>query len=103
MQPLDDDRLKQVLAQWKVPNAPVSLEARLRAAGPGRWWQRFLWSKVEVSVPLGVLTVALLVVLGVFAFRGAPPRASERVSEASHFQLVDDLNPRIIRSSYEND
>lgn len=102
MQPLNDDQLKEVLAQWKAPRAPASLESRLRAAEPRRWWQWLLTSKVEVPVPVGVLTVALLVVLGVLAFRGTPP-VSDPVSEASHFQIVDDLNPRIIRSSYEND
>lgn len=102
MQPLDDDQLKEVLAQWKAPSAPASLAARLQAGGPRRWWQWFLGGKLEVPVPVGVLTVALLVVLGVLAFRGTPP-VSDPVSEASHFQIVDDLNPRVIWSSYGND
>jgi hypothetical protein len=103
MQPLDDDQLKKLLAQWKAPRAPAFLEARLQAGAPHRWWQWLLTGKVEVPVPLGAITIAVLVLLSALAFRPAPSPAPDPVTNASHFQLVDDLNPRIIRSSYEND
>ena len=101
MPPLNDDDLKQVLQQWKAPHAPASLESRLRAHGRVPWWQWLLWGKVQVPVP--ALALIVLVMLSVFAFRSAPETTTDTVLEVSGFQLVDDLNPRIIRSSYEND
>ena len=103
MQPLDDEKLNQVLAEWKVPAAPASLEARLKAGEARPWWQRFLRSKIQVPVPVGALLVGLLVALAVLAFRGAPVTPAPAGSEASQFELVDDLNVQIIRSTYAND
>lgn len=103
MEPLDDEKLKQVLAEWKAPAAPASLEARLKASKAQPWWRCFLHSRIEIPVPVGALVVVLLIALAVSAFRGksvTPPRVE---SEASQFELVDDINVRIIRSTYEND
>jgi cbb3-type cytochrome oxidase subunit 3 len=49
------------------------------------------------------LTIAMLLLLGILAFRPASRRAPDPEANASHFELVDDLNPRIIRSSHEDD
>jgi hypothetical protein len=103
MQPLDDDKLQQALAQWNVPGAPASLEVRLRAGRARRGWRWFLHGRIEMPVPLGVLALAAVVVLGIFALRGVPARSFGPVPETSQFQIVDDLNPRIIESSYAND
>jgi hypothetical protein len=103
MQPLDDEKLKQVLAEWKVPSAPASLEARLEAGKARPWWRQFLRSKIEVPVPVGALLVGLLVVLAVLAFGGPSATPAHEGSEASQFELVDDLNVQIIRSTYAND
>jgi hypothetical protein len=103
MQPLDDDQLKQLLAQWKAPGAPASLEAHLSAARHRPAWRWFLQGKIEVPVPVGALAIALLVTLGLFALRGGPTPPPNPAAQASQFRLVDDLNPQIIRSSYDND
>jgi hypothetical protein len=103
MQPLDDDQLEKLLAQWKAPRAPATLEARLPTTTPRRWWPWLLTGKVAVPVPVGALTVAALVLLAILALRPASSGPADAAAGASHFQLVDDLNPRIIRSSHEND
>ena len=103
MPPLNDDDLRKILQQWKAPDAPPSLQSRLRANSRVPWWQWLLWGKVQVPVPVGALAVILVAVLSVFAFQEAPEPATDPVLEISDFQLADDLNPRIIRSSYEND
>jgi hypothetical protein len=103
MQPLDDDQLKKLLVQWVAPRAPASLETRLQGAGARRWWPWLLTGRVSVPVPVGALTIAMLLLLGILAFRPASRRAPDPEANASHFELVDDLNPRIIRSSHEDD
>jgi hypothetical protein len=100
MQPLDDEKLKQILEQWTVPTAPASLEARLQNSRPRGLWATFLYGKISVPVPVGLLVLAAVLMLGAFTFRN--PDAPKQPEEL-HFQLVDDLNPRIIRSSYEQD
>ena len=102
MQPLNDNDLERILRKWTVPSAPASLESRLRASGSLRWWQWFLWGSIRVPVPVGALALAALATLSVLAFQGLPRTASNSVPDTSDFQLVDDLNPRIIRSSYES-
>jgi len=103
MQPLNDEDLKQILGEWKAPRAPASLESRVRAGRQFHSWHWLLWGRIQVPVPVGALAVAALVLLSVLAFRSPPEAASNPVSDVSNFRLVDDLNPRVIRSSYEND
>ena len=61
-----------------------------------------LRGQIRVPVPLGVLTLAALAVLSMFAFRTPTAEAPNVESVFSDFEVVEQLNPRIIRSSYEN-
>ncbi len=110
MQPLNDDELSKILARWPAPLTPASLEAPLKSAQEAkrlpaqgrRWWHWMLWGQIRVPVPLGALTLAALAVLAALAFRTPAVEAPDGESGFSDFQVVEDLNPRIIRSSYEN-
>ena len=110
MQPLNDDELNKVLARWQAPRAPASLDASVKGAHDSkrsarhgrRWWHWMLRGQIRVPVPLGALTLAALAVLAVLAFRTPTVEAPSVESGFSDFQVVEELNPRIIRSAYED-
>lgn len=111
MQPLNDDELSKLLARWRAPRAPASLDEAVRSAveakaGPGRprpWWHWMLRGQIRVPVPLGALTLAALAVLAALAFRTPTVEAPREVESGfSDFEVVEELNPRIIRSAYED-
>ncbi len=111
MQPLNDDELSKILVRWQAPGAPASLDESLRSAveakpSPSRprpWWHWMLRGQIRVPVPLGALTFAALAVLAALAFRTPTVEAPREVESGfSDFEVVEELNPRIIRSSYEN-
>lgn len=108
MQPHDDRdegvQLRGLLREWRVPNAPPSLEQRVlasRGQGPRRqpprqspqqqaWW-RFLFSgyiRVPVSLACG-LAILLTAALWRFAVQPPAPCVSERaVAPSSHVALI---------------
>ena len=103
MQPLDDEGLSQMLSEWRAPRAPDSLEARLSKEKGRRWWWWFVRGRIQVPVPVAA---AALVALVIWASITPYPEVSAEPQPGvgfSGFQLADDLNPRIIRSTHEND
>ena len=104
MQPLKNDDLNKLLAQWRVPRAPASLEARLHAAQETRWWEWILRGRIQIPVPVAGLVLVALVVWGILSFRPADgtgmdagPAFMDAGPAFSNFQLVSDVKPRIIR------
>ncbi len=97
MQPLNNNDLNKLLAQWKVPRAPASLEARLHTAEETCWWEWMLRGRIQIPVPVGGLVLAALLVWGMLSFRPADGTNMEKGPAFSNFQLVSDVEPRIIR------
>jgi hypothetical protein len=106
MEPLEDRELSTMLRQWRAPEAPARLRAKLfppRAA----WWRR-VW-QVEIRIPLPVaICVALLLAFGVW--RGIMPRRvadvpavrpqSAEMLTFRELTPVKELKPRIIRRNH---
>jgi hypothetical protein len=98
----ENDPLRAVLQEWKVPEPSATLDesvrAGFRAARPPSAWAQF-WS-ARVSVPLPALTGAAAMVLvaaaaWLIAFRPSPPAPVQRPGvvtrlEATGFLPVPD-------------
>jgi hypothetical protein len=105
----ENDPLNTLLREWEAPDAPPSLDPRMRAAYRDAFhqspWQR-LWS-FRVSIPAPLLAAALLLAaVGVWLqsrsgepVRNAPasPGYVTRL-ESAGFQPLPDGATRVIRS-----
>lgn len=107
MQPLNNDDLNKLLAQWRAPRTPASLEARLHAAQETRWWEWMLRGRIQIPVPVAGLVLVAVLVWGMLSFRPAngtgmdsEPAFMDAGPAFSNFQLVSDVEPRIIRGEY---
>ncbi len=103
MQPLNDEELTKVLSEWRAPRAPASLEARVLGEQGLRWWQWMVRGRIQVPVPLAAMALVALLVWGAMSF----PMSSGDVEletgpGLAGFELVKELNPRIIRGEYAN-
>ena len=92
MEPLNDDQLKEVLQEWRVPVTPAYLEARVFAPRKS-FWRWLLTTSIPIPVP--VFMLALLAILAiVYSLRTQPASV-----DLSGFQPVKQLNLRVIRSN----
>ncbi len=92
---MNDDELRSMLKAWQAPPAPAELRRRVFAARPFSW--RWLFAgEIRVPIPLAVAFACLLLFV---AYRVAQPPAAS----LSDFRQVQQFQPRIVRSSYEND
>lgn len=101
MEPNDDLRLKRLLREWQVPDAPDTLEPRvLRRARP--WWRILLSSRIRIPVPVAVVFAVAMIWLAVLV-------AQDRLSFSERtgadpglrgFQPVSSINVRIERSGH---
>lgn len=102
------DPLKPLLEEWKAPEPPAALDARVRAvfrnSRRAPWWER-IWS-FRISIPVPVLAVVLLLAAaGIWIERrstpsvrpAAPPGYITRL-ESAGFQPLPDGEVRVIRS-----
>jgi hypothetical protein len=100
MGPGNDPRLRHLLHEWQVPNAPEALEHRV--FGERRPWWRILMSwRVPVPLPVAIAFSVALVWLAVVVVRNRVP-TFEPVGTAHDlrgFQPVDSVSVRIERSS----
>jgi hypothetical protein len=103
---MEDDSLRNLLREWKAPEAPPAMDARMRAAyraaypAPPRW---NFWS-ARVSLPVPVFAVLMLVLLAlVVQFRSEPPavsrggRAYVTQVDAEGFQPLPNGAARVVR------
>jgi len=103
---MEDDSLRNLLREWKAPEPPPALDARVRAAwrtacpAPPRW---NFWS-ARISVPVPVFAVLMLVMLAlVLQFRSEPPadlrrgRAYVTQVDAEGFQPLPNGAARVVR------
>lgn len=99
MEPMDDPQLRKVLREWRVEDAPRSLDERV--LGPRKpWWSFLISGSVRVPAPVALVLAAALLVMTVALLRERPgrqppPPATTEVNLAG-FQPVKGLNVRII-------
>ena len=91
---MTDDELRSKLGTWEAPPAPETLRARVfpRRRSPFHW---LLSGEIRVPVPIALAALCLLIFIAYRAMR--PPAGS-----LSDFKQVQQLQPRIVRTSYEN-
>ena len=95
----NDQKLKELLRKWEAPSAPSSLAQRVFPRQ--RWWQ-WLWTgSIRVPVPVGL---AVLVAAGGLWLLNRPVvSAPQKPVSLADFRPVEQLEPRIIRSTnYEH-
>jgi hypothetical protein len=104
MEPTDDPKLRGLLREWKVENAPRSLDERVLGARQP-WWTMMLRGSVRVPVPVALCLAVLLVAMGAALVRSRTPSVppSSAVSSAinlADFHAVRDVQVRIMRSGH---
>ena len=101
MEPTDDPKLSELLREWRVPNAPPSLDARVLGLRK-RWWRFLLTGSIRVQVPVGMAIAAILLVMaGALMWQRAVSPVSSSISLVD-FRPVADLNVRVIRGHETN-
>jgi hypothetical protein len=102
MEPQADPQLNQLLREWKVENAPRSLDERV--LGPRRPWWRFLLSgSIRVPAPVALAFAAAFLAMSAYLVR-ARPAAPAPVSpgvDLAGFRPVSDPHVRIVVNRYE--
>jgi hypothetical protein len=103
MEPLNDDELNRLLEQWKAPDAPASLAAKVLPPRTA-WWSWLLSGSIRIPVPIGVVIVAALLLFWVYFRTSAPERVQQPASGSvslADFQPVKQLEPRVIGRANE--
>ncbi len=98
MEPGDDPRLKRLLHEWQVPNAPDTLDQRVFGQ-PRPWWRILATSRVRVPLPVAIAVSVLLVWLATLAVRVPDVEPPGATYDLRGFQPVKSVNVRIERSS----
>jgi len=95
----DDPRLRSVLREWQVPNAPPTIEQRLFLR-TRPWWQVLIAGRIRIPVPLAFATALAIIFLTsvVIVDRLPSEKPSARVVTLQGFQPVNYVNVRIERS-----
>jgi hypothetical protein len=98
MEPNDDRELRDLLREWRVANAPRSLDERvLQPRAP--LWQALFTGSIRIPVPVALAVAAILLALTA-GFLQRHPAAEPEASSISlvNFRPVSDLNLRVIRN-----
>jgi hypothetical protein len=103
MEPTDDPQLRKLLREWKVQDAPSSLDQRVLGTRK-QWWTLLITGFIRVPVPVGLAIAALLLAMTVALVRER--RSPARPADPSTVSLVDfrpveEPQVRIIARHYE--
>jgi len=101
MEPTDDARLKRLLREWKVEDAPRSLDERV-LGGRQPWWKALIGGSVRVPVPVALALAVLFVAMGVALMRPravSPPAIASSAIDLANFRPVEHVQVRIMRGS----
>jgi len=102
MEPLNEKELDELLKDWKAPLAPATLEGKLFSSmkrAPRAAW--LLTGTISIPVPLFLALILLLCVLGFGILNRSPAHKTHGQPTLGDFRPVKQLQPRIIRGSYE--
>lgn len=94
---MNDEELNEFLKQWQAPDAPPSLHQRVMKHVGTPWWRWLLTGTVRIPVPV----LLALFVMGAALFVVKRPQEKQALTIAG-FEPTRQLQPRIIRSAYEN-
>jgi hypothetical protein len=100
VEPDDDPKLRELLQEWQVSNAPPSLDARVLGARE-RWWSFLLTGSIRVPVPVAVAIATILLAMAGALLRPQPAAPAVPSISLVDFRPVGDLNVRVIRGSHE--
>jgi hypothetical protein len=100
MEPQDDPKLRELLNEWRLPDAPASLDARVLGTQK-RWWNILLSGSVRLPMPVAIVIAAALLVMAVALIHRPPAPPQPVAINLADFQPVRDLNVRIIRGHDE--
>jgi len=100
MEPQDDPKLRELLREWQLPDAPESLDARILGTRKPRW-SVLLSGSIRLPVPIAIVIAAALLIMAVALVRRQPPPSQHATINLADFQPVRDLNVRIIRGHNE--
>ena len=95
----DDPKLRSVLREWQVPNAPPTIEQRLFLR-TRPWWQVLIAGRIRIPVPLALAAVLAIIFLTsvVILDRRPSEKPSESAVTLRGFQPVNYVSVRIERS-----
>ena len=95
-----DPRLKRLLHEWRVPNAPDALEQRVFGQ-PTPWWRAVMRSRVPIPLPVAIVFSVALVCLAIIAVRDRVRvmGPADSTYDLRGFQPVSSVNVRIERNS----
>ncbi len=99
MGPTDDPQLRKLLREWKVEDAPASLDRRVLGVRKP-WWRFLISGSLRVPVPVAVACAAALLAMGAALVpkREAPPPPAASAISLADFRPVQEAQARIIRS-----
>ena len=99
MEPGNDPRLKRLLHEWQVPDAPDALEQRVFGQ-PRPWWRLLMSSRVRIPLPVAIAFSVALAWLAVVVVRGRVPALEPvaAIHDLRGFQPVNSVSVRIERS-----
>ena len=100
MEPGNDPRLKHLLHEWQVPDAPDALEQRVFGQ-PRPWWRILMSSRVHIPLPVAIAFSVALVWLAVVVVRNRVPALEPpgTAYDLRGFQPVNSVSVRIERST----
>jgi hypothetical protein len=100
MEPGNDPRLKHLLHEWRISNAPETLEQRVFGQ-PTPWWRSLMSVRVRVPLPVAIAFSVALVWLAVIVVRNRVPPVQPvgTTQDLRGFQPVNSVSVRIERSS----
>lgn len=96
MEPLNDDELKQLLREWRAPNAPPALAAKLFPKQP--LWRWLLTGSIRVPVPIGIaLSLAFAALIYWSATHRAQSQPANDSKSISDFQPIERVELRLVK------
>jgi len=78
----NDSELRELLREWKVPEAPPSLETRV-LKNNRRWWRVLVHGYIRVPVPVACC-LAVLMIGGAWRLADHSPDGCSAATAASH-------------------
>lgn len=95
----NDPRLRRLLHEWQVADAPAALEQRVLGQ-PSPWWRRLLRSRVRIPLPIAIVFSIALVWLTVIVVTDGEPTSIPlgTTPDLRGFQPVSSVSVRIERN-----